>query len=627
MAQTPGRSHSDDPLYHRSAFPRIDEYAFLSDCQNTALIGPSGGVEWLCLPRPDSPSVFGAVLDRAAGTFRLAPEDTVAPAARRYVPGTTMIETTWQTRTGWVVVRDFLSIGPWYLRDRRSRTHRRTPTDTDAEHMLIRLIHCQQGSADLKMVCEPVFDYGRSPATWEYTEGGYSQARATAGDSDITLAVRTDLRIGFEGRQACARTHLEQSQHAFVALSWGENELPVDYAAAHEAMIRTSNFWRTWLGRGTFPDHPWREYLQRSALTLKGLVYAPTGALLAASTTSLPESPGGSRNWDYRYSWVRDSSFTLRGLYELGFNDEADDFLYFITDVCADSDLQVMYRVDGDREIPESTLDYLSGYNDAQPVRIGNAAYKQEQHDVWGVVLDSVYIHARSRDYLPEQTWPVLTRQVERALEHWREPDRGIWEVRGEPQHFTSSKVMCWLAADRGARLARLHDDRELADRWQRAADEMHADVCEHGVDSRGVFTQYYGSAALDASVLLMPLFRFLPADDPRIKATVLAVADELSVDGLTLRYKTDETDDGLSGAEGAFLICSFWLVSALVEIGEVDRARHMCDRLLSYASPLELYAEEIDPRNGHHLGNFPQAFTHLALINAVLHVIGTESP
>ncbi|MGI8867265.1 MAG: glycoside hydrolase family 15 protein [Mycobacteriales bacterium] len=619
------QAHADS-LYHRSPFPRIDEYAFLSDCQNTCLVGPNGGVEWLCLPRPESPSIFGALLDRAAGTFRLGPEDIEAPAARRYIPGTTMLETTWETRTGWVVIRDFLSIGPWYLQNRRSRTHRRTPTDNDAEHMLIRLVHCQHGSVDLTMDCEPVFDYGRVPAVWEYTGDGYFSASAATPDGEVTVNLQSDLRIGFEGRQATARTHLREGDHAFVALSWGEKPLPSNYQDAHASMIRTSEFWRTWLGRGLFPDHPWREYLQRSALTLKGLVYAPTGALLAAGTTSLPESPHGSRNWDYRYSWARDSSFTLRGLYELGFNDEADDFLYFITDVCADADLQVMYKVNGDKDIPESTLDHLTGYDGAQPVRVGNAAYKQEQHDVWGVVLDSVYLHARERDYLPEQTWPVLQRQVEEALKHWQEPDRGIWEVRGEPQHFVSSKLMCWVAADRGARLARLHGDRDLAERWAKAAAEMHEDICAHGADKRGVFTQYYGSTALDASALLMVLFRFLPATDERMRATVLAIADELSNDGMIMRYRTEETDDGLAGDEGAFLICSFWLVSAFVEIGEVARARHMCDRLLSFASPLGLYAEEIDVRNGRHLGNFPQAFTHLALINAVLHVIGTES-
>jgi GH15 family glucan-1,4-alpha-glucosidase len=284
-----------------------------------------------------------------------------------------------------------------------------------------------------------------------------------------------------------------------------------------------------------------------------------------------------------------------------------------------------MYGIGGEHELAEKTLDHLSGYDGSRPVRVGNDAYRQQQHDVWGAVLDSVYLHTKSRDYMPELVWPILKRSVEMAIENWKLPDRGIWEVRGEPQHFTSSKLMCWVALDRGARLAELHGDGGLAVRWQAIADEIKEDICTHGIDSRGVFVQHYGSTALDASVLLIPLVRFLPPEDPRVKATVLAIAEELTVDGMVLRYRTEETDDGLSGEEGTFTICSFWLVSALAEIGELTQARQLCEKLLSYASPLQLYAEEIDPRSGRHLGNFPQAFSHLALINAVMHVINAE--
>jgi GH15 family glucan-1,4-alpha-glucosidase len=285
-----------------------------------------------------------------------------------------------------------------------------------------------------------------------------------------------------------------------------------------------------------------------------------------------------------------------------------------------------MYGIGGEHELAERTVDHLGGYEGSAPVRVGNAAYAQQQHDVWGAVLDSVYLHTKSRDYLPEVVWPILKRSVEAAIENWKKPDRGIWEVRGEPKHFTSSKLMCWVACDRGAHLAELHGDHDLNERWRAVADEIKADICEKGVDSRGVFVQHYGSKALDASVLLIPLVRFLPPTDARVKATVLAIADELTVDGMVLRYRTAETDDGLAGEEGTFTICSFWLVSALAEIGEVMRARELCEKLLSYASPLQLYAEEIDPRSGRHLGNFPQAFSHLALINAVMHVIRAES-
>jgi GH15 family glucan-1,4-alpha-glucosidase len=317
----------------------------------------------------------------------------------------------------------------------------------------------------------------------------------------------------------------------------------------------------------------------------------------------------------------------LWGLYTLGFDEEANDFFYFVADVAEAEEgrLQVMYGISGNSRLEEQELTHLSGYDQAKPVRIGNGAYNQDQHDVWGAVLDSIYLHTKSRDQLPDRLWPIIKRQVETALERWQEPDRGIWEVRGEPKHFTSSKLMCWVAADRGARLARIRDDTRMAERWEAAAAKIHADICEHALDDRGVFVQHYDTTALDASVLLMPLVRFLPAADPRIRDTVLAIADELSEEGLVLRYRVTDTDDGFSTEEGTFTICSFWLVSALSEIGEVERATGLCEKLLSYASPLQLYAEEIDPKTGRHLGNFPQAFTHLALINAVMHVIGSD--
>lgn len=423
---------------------------------------------------------------------------------------------------------------------------------------------------------------------------------------------------------------MEEGDERFIALTWSELPAPKTYADAAQRMWQTTESWRQWITQGNFPDHPWRSYLQRSALTLKGLTYAPTGALLAAATTSLPETPGGQRNWDYRYTWVRDSSFALWGLYTLGLNREADDFFAFLRDATTGENgdavpLQVLYGIGGERQITEETLDHLSGYERSKPVRIGNAAYNQDQHDIWGTMLDAVYLHVKSRQQVPETLWPLLERQVHAAIAHWHEPDRGIWEVRGEPQHFTSSKVMCWVALDRGAKLAELHGQLEHATDWYTIADEIKADILEHGVNSNGVLTQTYGGDTLDASLLLAVLVRFLPPEDHRIRATVLSIADRLTENGLVLRYRTETTDDGLSGAEGAFTICSFWLVSALVEIGELQRARHLCERLLGFASPLRLYAEEIDPRSGRHLGNFPQAFTHLALINAVTHVIRAE--
>ena len=615
--------HDGGPL---SPFPPIADYAFLSDCEVNALVAPSGRVEWMCLPRMDGPSVFGALLDRDAGGFRVSPAGTRVPAGRRYLPGTNILETTWATTTGWIVVRDALLIGPWHHDADRSTSHRRSPTDTDADHVLLRMLRCVNGSVEMHVECEPKFDYGREPVTWTYGDGGYGVGLARADGVDTELRLTTDLRLGFEGGRARARTTLREDETAFLALSWTEHASPETYEQASARMNFTADYWHDWIAQGNFPDHPWRSYLQRSALTLKGLTYAPTGAMCAAATTSLPEDPGGERNWDYRYSWIRDSTFMLWALYSLGFAQEAADYYYFIEDVASRDDLQVLYGIGGEREIEEHELEHLEGYESSKPVRIGNGAYDQNQHDVWGALLDSFYIHTKNRDQLLESSWPILVRQVERAIAHWREPDRGIWEVRGEPKHFVSSKVFCWVACDRGARLARLRNDTERTEAWRAAADEIHADVLANGLDpATGRFVQYYGGTALDAALLLIPLFRFLPVDDERVRNTIDGIAEELTQDGLVLRYRVEETDDGLQGNEGTFAICSFWLVSALVDIGELERARRLCEKLLALASPLQLYAEEIDAATGRHLGNFPQAFTHLALINAVMKLVAAE--
>ncbi len=604
----------------------IGDYGFLSDGEVLALVSPGGSIDWMCIPRFDSPSMFGRVLGRHAGSFGLAPTDVRVPAARRYLPGTMVLETSWGTDSGWMIVRDALIIGPWHHSDDRSRTYRRTPTDYEAEHILLRTIRCVSGEVQTTMDCEPVFDYGRKHVTWSYTNDDYHQAVATAEGVEQELTLTSDMKLGFEGGQAQSRTLLRAGDSRFVAVSWNGAPPPVDHDDAYKRQVWTAHHWQHWLARGTFPDHPWRTYLQRSALTLKGLTYAPTGAIAAAGTTSLPETIGGERNYDYRYTWIRDATFALWGLYSLGFDWEALDFFAFIADIAStDNDLQIMYGIGGERELTEHELDHLPGYAGSRPVRIGNAAYAQRQHDVWGALLDSVYLHVKSVDHLDNRVWPILEMQVEEAMKHWRDPDAGIWEVRGEPKHFTSSKMMCWVALDRGARLATLFGEADKSKKWDAEAQEIKDDILEHGVDKRGVLTQYYGTDALDASLLLAPLLRFLPPDDPIIRATVLAIADELTVGGLVLRYKVEETDDGFEGEEGTFTICSFWLVAALCEIGEGKRASRLCAKLLSMSGPLNLYAEEIDAESGQHLGNFPQAFTHLALINAVQHVIRLE--
>ncbi len=619
------------PLAMAEGFPRIGSYGFLSDCHTGALVGPDGAVDWLSIPRFDSPSVFSALLDRSAGQFRVGPYGVYVPIARRYLPGTNVLETTWMTRNGWLLVRDALAVGPW--RDAADSTAwSRPPTDYAAQHTLIRLIECVQGKLELEVVCEPMFDYAREPAIWELVDehGGLAHGRGKHGPEGTECEVRlaSNLRLGVESSRVRARHTMREGEKAFVALGWAADlEVPRTVEEAEEWMARTFHYWRGWLNDGEFPDHPWAGYLQRSALALKGLTYSPTGALVAALTTSLPETPGGERNWDYRYTWMRDATFTLYALHALGLDWEADDFMQFVVDLGRNEDgsLQIMYGIDGERSLEEQTLDHLCGYEHSRPVRIGNGAFAQRQNDVYGAVVDSVYLHTKRRNHMPPDLWPLVEAQVNCAKAVWREPDQGIWEARGEPKHYVSSKLMCWVAMDRGARLAETYGNPDMADGWQETADQIRKEILERGVSERGVFRQHYDTDALDASLLLIPIVRFLEPDDPRLINTVMAIANELTDRGLVLRYKVDETDDGLSGKEGTFAICSFWLVAALSEIGEQKRARALCERMLALASPLGLYGEEIWAEDGRHLGNFPQAFTHLALINAVQHVIADE--
>ena len=612
-----------------SPFPQIADYGFLSDCHTGALLASDGSIEWMCLPHFDSPSIFGALLDRGAGSWRVGPYGIYVPAGRRYIPGTNIIETTWMTPQGWLRVVEALTIGPWHD-NKHGSSHTRPPTDYDADHLVVRIVECIQGQVQVEIVCEPMLDYGATAATWSVVQSG-EEGVCMMDATDDTTAFRmfSDIRMGIEGNRAHGRHTMNEGERRFCALSWTEGKGgPHTVEQAEEHMQRTAHFWRTWLAEGTYPDHTWRLHLERSALTLKGLTFMPTGALVAAPTTSLPETPQGERNWDYRFCWMRDASFTLWALHALGLNWEADDFVQYVADMERNEDgsLQIMYGIKGQKDLTESTLDHLKGYEGARPVRVGNGAFDQRQNDVFGAVLDSVYLHSKKRDHIPERLWPVLTDQVQCAEKAWKEPDQGIWEARGEPRHYVSSKLMCWVAMDRGARLAERRGEKEQAEAWQGVADEIREDILTRGVDKRGVFRQHYDTDALDASTLLIPLLRFLPPDDERVYATVNAIREELTEHGLVLRYRTDETDDGLSGEEGTFLICSFWLVSALSEIGERREAEHLCERLLSYASPLGLYAEELEASSGRHLGNYPQAFTHLALINAVTHVIEAQA-
>ncbi len=608
-----------------SAFTPIADYAFLSNCHTGALVAPDGSIDWLCVPRFDSPSVFGSLLDRQGGTFRIAPFGINHPAERIYVPGTNVLETTWKTPSGWIVVRDALTMGPRSHEDEIT-PHTRPPADDDAEHALIRTVLCLEGQVEVELICEPVFDYGRVPGDWELVDG--SRNAADAKGSGQTIRLSSDLALGIEGNRVRARHMLEKGDRAYCALSWAEHlAAPEDIDDAEARIDATTRFWRRWLGRARFPDHRWREPLQRSALTTKGLTYMPTGATVAALTTSLPETPGGERNWDYRYTWMRDTTFTLQALHWLNLDWEADEFMQFVADLEPNQDgaLQIMYGIDGRRDLTESTRDDLSGYAGAKPVRIGNGAFDQRQNDVFGAVLDSILLHTRRSQRLPRRLWPIVQAQAECATRVWREPDQGIWEARGKPQHYVSSKLMCWVALDRAASLAEIGGDPELTEQWRSTANEIHADILANGISDRGVMRQHYATDSLDASTLLAAAFGFLPASDKRLRKTVLAIADELTENGFVLRYRTDETDDGLSGKEGTFLICSFWLVSALAIVGETQRARDLMEKLLRVSSRLGLYAEEFDTDTGRHLGNFPQAFSHLALIEAAGRIIIEE--
>ncbi|HWD48067.1 MAG TPA: glycoside hydrolase family 15 protein [Actinomycetota bacterium] len=607
-----------------SPFSPIDGYAFLSNCHTGALIDADGTVDWLCVPRFDSPSVFGALLDREAGAFRLGPFGINVPVQRTYLAGTNTLVTIWRTPTGWVEVRDALTMGPRQGEDAVT-PHTRPPADDDADHLLVRTVRCLEGEVEMDLVCEPIFDYGRTLAEWTLVDG--IRQAADASGAGLTLRLATSMELGIEANRVRARHLLHQGEQLWCALSWAEGlAAPADMEDATRRLVATTRFWRSWLGRARIPDHRWSQPIQRSALAIKGLTYMPTGATVAALTTSLPETPGGERNWDYRYTWIRDSTFTLQALHWLNLDWEADEFMQFVGDLEPNQDgaLQIMYGITGRRDLTESTRDDLSGYAGARPVRIGNGAFDQRQNDVYGAVLDSILLHTRRSQRLPRRLWPIVEAQAKCATAVWREPDQGIWEARGKPQHYVSSKLMCWVAMDRAAKLAGIRGMPELEAEWRKTADDIRADILEHGVRD-GVLRQHYDTDALDASTLLATVFGFLPADDPRLKASVLAIAEELTEHGFVLRYRTDETDDGLSGKEGTFLICSFWLVSALAVVGEEDRARDLMEKLLRIASPLGLYAEEFDTDTGHHLGNFPQAFSHLALIEAAGRIILAE--
>ncbi len=493
-----------------SPFPPIADYGFLSNCHTSALVAPDGSIDWLCVPRFDAPSIFGSLLDREAGSFRFGPFGINVPSARIYEPGTNTLLTTWKTPTGWVMVRDALTIGSTRGPDLVT-PHTRPPVDEDADHLLVRTVLCMDGNVEMELICEPIFDYGSTMAEWALLDGDTHTADATG--AGIAVRLRSDIALGIEGEWVRGRHTLQQGEQAFCALSWAEEfDSPTTVDEANGRLAATTRFWRNWLDGARLPDHRWREPIQRSALAIKGLTYMPTGATVAAATTSLPETPGGERNWDYRYTWMRDSTFTLQALHFLNLDWEAEEFMQFVADLEANEDgaLQIMYGIDGRRDLTETTRDDLSGYAGASPVRVGNGAFDQRQNDVFGAVLDSILLHTRRSQRLPRRLWPIVETQAECATKVWCDPDQGIWEARGEPQHYVSSKLMCWVALDRASKLAEIRGDSKPTRQWRATADEIKQDILDNGLKD-GVLRQHYETNALDASTLLAALFGFLP--------------------------------------------------------------------------------------------------------------------
>ena len=581
--------------------PRIEDYALIGDLQTAALVSTAGSIDWLCLPRFDSPSCFAALLDTPdAGHWLLAPATGGTCTSRRYVGDTLVLETEWTTPQGTVRVLDFMP----------PRGH--APD-------VVRIVEGVRGSVAMTASLRLRFDYGRV-APWVRRVG--ADTVAVAGPD----AVRLSTPVPTQGRDMTTESHfvVRAGERVPFVLTWHASyEPPPKSVDAEHALRDTMTYWKEWSERGTEVTGPYRDAIKRSLLTLKALTYAPTGGIVAAATTSLPEQIGGARNWDYRYCWLRDSTYTLQALLAAGYLVEAKAWReWLLRAVAGDpADLQIMYSLDGTRRLEETELPWLAGYENSKPVRIGNAASGQLQLDVWGETLDGLAL-ARDAGMSPhDDAWDLQTALMNHLEGNWDQPDNGLWEVRGERRHFTHSKVLAWVGADRMAAAVRRHDGLSgPVDRWEALRDTVHADVLAHGYDSqRNTFVQSYGATALDASLLLIPRVGFLPPTDPRVLGTIKAIREELTEDGLVRRYQTGGSDDGLSGGEGLFLACSFWLVDALHLAGRPQEATTLFERLLALRNDVGLLSEEWDPVGGRQLGNTPQAFSHFPLVTSAL--------
>ncbi len=592
-------------------YPPIGDYALIGDCHSAALISRDASVDWCCFHRFDARPVFGRLLDwRRGGSFRIAPTGEFR-TSRGYLPGTNILETRFQTRSGSLMVTDCFPV--------RDTFDSAAPVAAHPHHQLIRQVRCTAGEVEVRVEFEPRFDYGITTPQLNLLG---DRLGSVFGGAD-SLSIQSTLPLRQTGIGSCEATaKLSAGGEAWFAVSYDlPHQLAPSICSPEELNRRlavTRRYWEDWSARCTY-DGPYRDAVLRSALVLKALTNSPSGAMVAAPTTSLPEEIGGVRNWDYRYSWLRDSSFTVYVLHELGYLEEAAAFVAWLQRTTAGSaeDLQVVYGVGGERLLPEVELAGLDGYRGSRPVRIGNAATNQFQLDVYGEVLDTAWLFHRHGGRIDDHFWGFLARVADFVVDHWAEPDEGMWEVRGERRHFVYSKAMAWVALDRALRLARALGRTGRLERWSAARDEIRRRIDGEGVDAQsGAFVQAFGSRDLDASGLLLPLVRFVKPDDPRVRATAERIERELSDGGLVYRYRTE---DGLPGGEGAFLICSFWLVLNLALLGERGRAQELFERLLGCANDVGLLAEEVDPKTGELLGNFPQAFSHMGLINSAL--------
>jgi alpha,alpha-trehalase len=602
----------------------IAEHALLSDCHSAALVSREGSVDWLCFPRFDSPSVFARLLDDAAGHWSIRPLDST-PATRRYLDRSMALETVFSTGSGArLVVTDALALGP------PGNAHR---LGKGAPHLLVRSVRAVGGPVEVEMEYAPRPEYGLVRPLLSAVDGG-----VTARGGAEWLVLTAPVAVALDDSTARSRFTLARDETVYFGLhrsTLGETPAHVwsqpDLAGA---LDQTLAGWREWCDAHQSYQGPWQDLVHISGRVLQALSYFPSGAIVAAATTSLPEGVGGERNWDYRYSWVRDASFTMEALWVAACPDEAGDFFAFMTTAAAasvgpDEALQIMFGIGGEHDLSERALDHLGGWRDSRPVRVGNGAWRQQQIDVYGELLGAAHRLADQISDVDDDLRHFLIGLADAAAVRWRETDQGIWEVRGEPRHFLYSKVMCWVALDRAIALADRLDAQDRVDGWKRAQDEIHDTVLREGwSDTAQAFTQSFGTDDLDASNLMLSIVGFLPPDDPRILATIDAIADRLTDrHGLVYRYRTAEgaNDDGLAGEEGTFLLCTFWLAQALALSGQPSRAREVFGSAVAYANDLGLLAEEIDPDTGELLGNFPQAFSHIGLVNAAYAIAQAE--